>query len=245
MLLAIDIGNTNISLGVFKDKRLLKRYLIATCDNNRGRCLKKIFIQNKIKDVIICSVVPEVTDVVEKELIKLLPKRAYILGDNIRVPVKNLYRKPGQVGQDRLVNAYYGIMNYGSPLIVVDFGTAVTFDVISKRKEYMGGMILPGIKISLEILCERTALLPRVKLTKPCEFVGRDTKNSMLSGMVYGFSCLCEGLTERIKGKIGKNARIIITGGDAGLIKQYYKNKRVIDTDLTIKGLNLIYLNRK
>ncbi|MFH1441512.1 MAG: type III pantothenate kinase [Candidatus Omnitrophota bacterium] len=245
MLLAIDIGNTNISLGIFRDKRLLKKNSIATYDNNRGRYLKKFFIQNKIKDVIICSVVPEITGVVEKELIKLLAKRAYILGDNIKVPVKNLYSKPGQVGQDRLVNAYYSIMNYGSPLIVIDFGTAVTFDVISKRKEYIGGMILPGLKISLETLCDKTALLPRVKLNKPCEFIGRDTKNSMLSGIVYGFSCLCECLTEKIKAKIGKNTKIIITGGDVGLIKQYYKKNCIIDPDVAIKGLNLIYLNKK
>jgi type III pantothenate kinase len=157
------------------------------------------------------------------------------------VPIKNLYRKPKQVGQDRLVNAYAGVILYGAPLIVVDFGTAITFDAVSKNKEYLGGMILPGLDISLHSLAERTALLPKIKLNKPKEFIGRDTKDSILSGVVYGFAALTDDLTQRIKNRIGKSAKVIGTGGNIKLIRRYCRNIDKVDRDLTLKGLNLIY----
>jgi type III pantothenate kinase len=160
------------------------------------------------------------------------------------VPIKNLYRKPYQVGQDRLVNAYAGLKLYGAPLIVVDFGTAVTFDVVSRNNEYLGGMILPGLGISLDVLADRAALLPNIKLDKPKEFIGRDTKNSMLSGIVYGFAALTDYLAARIKNKIGKNAKVIGTGGDIGLASKYCEGINKIDKDLIQKGLNLIYIER-
>lgn len=241
MLLAIDIGNTNISLGLFKDNRLLRRFTIPTGGKSYFAALKKIFLNNRVDEAIICSVVPQVTKVITKDLQRLLGKRPLIIGKDIFVPVKNLYRKPRQVGQDRLVNAYAGIRLYGAPLVAVDFGTAVTFDVVSRKNEYLGGMIIPGLKISLASLAEKTALLPKIKLERPKEFIGRDTRNSMLSGIFYGFSALTDDLAERIKLKIGKNAKVIATGGNIGLIGTYCKNIDYIDRDLTLKGLNLIY----
>ena len=241
MLLAIDIGNTNISLGLFRNERLISRYDIPTKQRSYLPDLKKIFNNNKIDDVIICSVVPESTIILKKELKKLLDKKSIIIGKDIIVPIKNLYRKPKQVGQDRLVNAYAGAKLYSAPLIVVDFGTAITFDVISKHKEYLGGMILPGLEISLDVLGKRTALLPKIKLNNPKEFIGRDTKDSILSGVVYGFAALTDDLAIRIKNKIGKSAKVIGTGGNIGLIGKYCKQIDKIDRDLTLKGLNLIY----
>lgn len=241
MLLAIDIGNTNISLGLFRNERLLSRYDIPTKQISYLPDFKKIFNKNKIDDVIICSVVPKSTIILKKELKKLLDKKPIIIGKDIIVPIKNLYRKPKQVGQDRLVNAYAGAKIYSTPLIVVDFGTAITFDVISKHKEYLGGMILPGLEISLDVLATRTALLPKIKLNKPKEFIGRDTRNSMLSGIVYGFAALTDNLAERIKNRIGKSAKVIGTGGNIQLIGKYCKSIYKIDRDLTLKGLNLIY----
>jgi type III pantothenate kinase len=240
MLLAIDIGNTNISFGVFKGNRLIKRFDIPT----KGYSLKKLkekLGKIGIDEVIICSVVPDAAKILEKDLKQWLGKQSYNIGKEIKVPIRNLYRKPKQVGQDRLVNAYAGIRLYGAPLIVVDFGTAVTFDVISKRKEYLGGMILPGLQISLDALAERTALLPEIKLNRPKEFIGRDTQNSMLSGIIYGFASLTDSLVKRIKEKIGRNARVIGTGGNIGLIAKYCKTFDKIDKDLTLKGVNLIY----
>lgn len=241
MLLAIDIGNTNISLGLFRTERLIKRNTMLTKEKTYLPKLKDIFRNNKIDDVIICSVVPKSTRILQKDLRKLFMERSIIIGKDIIAPIKNLYRKPKQVGQDRLVNAYAGVKLYGAPLIVVDFGTAVTFDVISKNKEYLGGMILPGLQISLDVLAQRTALLPKIKLKEPQEFIGRDTKNSLLSGVIYGFAALTDNLVKMIKNKTGRQTKVIGTGGDIFLIGKYCSNIDKIDRDLTLKGLNLIY----
>ncbi len=230
-------------MGLFRGNRLLRRYIIPTEVEDYKSYLRKIINRNNIHDAIICSVVPVASKLMEKELRKLLGKQPYIIGKGIRVPIKNQYLKPKQVGQDRLVNAYAGIKLYGPPLIAVDFGTAVTFDVVSRNKEYLGGMILPGLGISLDALNQRTALLPKIKLEEPKEFIGRDTKSSMLSGIVYGFAALTDDLVIRIKKKIGKNAKVIGTGGNIGLIGKYCRQMDKIDKDLTLKGLNFIYRN--
>ncbi len=243
MLLAIDIGNTNISLGVFKGRRILKRYSIPTKQNRCLKYLKKIFNKHNIDNAIICSVVPKKTAALNKDLSKLLGKKPIIIGKDVLVPIKNLYRQPKQVGQDRLVNAYAGTMFFGAPLIVIDFGTAITFDVISRKKEYLGGLILPGLQIALDALADRTALLPKIKLSQPKGLIGADTKNSMLSGIIYGFAMLSDSLTAKIRHIIGKDAKIIGTGGDIGLMRDYCKFTRV-DNDLTLKGLQLIYVKK-
>jgi len=241
MLLTVDIGNTNINLGLFKGDALIKRFSLATRAKDYGRQLKWVFVRNGIDDSIISSVVPSAARSMEKVLNSLLGKKPLITGRDIDVPVKNLYTRPRQAGQDRLVNAYAGIMLYGAPLVLVDFGTAVTFDAVSKNKEYLGGMILPGLAISLEVLSRKTALLPGIKLESPRQFIGRDTKNSMLSGIVYGFASLTDGLVGRIKNKIGMSAKVIGTGGDIGLMGKYCKSIDKINKDLTLSGLNFVY----
>lgn len=268
MLLVIDIGNTNISFGVFKADKIVRRFNISThsynykklksalrflschCERAARRakqslskdCFVAVAPRNDIvNDSIICSVVPQITVVLTKDLTKILGKRPYIIGKDIKVPIKNCYAKPKEVGQDRLVNAYAGIKFYRAPLIVIDFGTAITFDVISKDKEYLGGMILPGLGLSLEALSRATALLPKIKLSVPQQFIGRNTRNSMLSGVVYGFAALTDELVKKIKSKIGVKARVIGTGGNIKLIAKYCRNLNRIDADLTMKGIKLIY----
>ncbi len=241
MLLAADIGNTNITLGVFSGAKLLKQYRILTKERAYLPALKRIFSGNSISGAVICSVVPEKTNALAKDLFALLGKRPAIIGRGFPVPIKNCYRKPKQVGQDRLVNAYAGITLFGAPLVVVDFGTAITFDVISRKKEYLGGMIVPGLNISLDSLAQRTALLPKVSLGDPKEFIGKDTRSSMRSGIIYGFAALTDDLTKRIQEEIGKDAKVIGTGGNIGLIGKYCKNISCIDSSLTLKGLNLLY----
>ena len=243
MLLAIDIGNTNISCGIFTGKRLTRIFGISTEGYSIQR-LKRSLGSADIDDSIICSVVPKTTGVLKGDLNKLMNKKPLILDKEVKVPIKNIYRKPKQVGQDRLTNAYAAAIIYGYPAIVVDFGTAVTFDAISKKKEYLGGLILPGLEISLAVLAQKTALLPRIRLEKPKEFIGRDTRSSMLSGIVYGFACLVDDLTKRIKVKIGRKAKVIGTGGNIDLIKGYCQRIDKIDGDLTLKGLNLIYMGQ-
>ena len=240
MILAIDIGNTNTSFGIFKKRRIKRKFDIPT-ESSTLKILKKHLGKIKIADSIICSVVPSATKKLSRSIRIITGNAPYIIGKDVKVPVKNLYRKPQQVGVDRLVNAYAGIEFYGAPLIVIDFGTAVTFDVISKKGEYLGGMILPGLKLSLEALAQKTALLPKIKLEKPRDFIGKDTKNSMLSGIIYGYAALTDDLTNRIKMKIGKNAMVVGTGGNIKIISGFCSNIDKIDPLLTLKGINLIY----
>lgn len=239
MLLAIDIGNTNIGFGIFRGKRPVKRFKLLSKSYSLKK-LKRLLGKSGINSSIISSVVPKLTRILKKDLKRILPRRPLIIGKDIKVPLVNRYRNPAQVGQDRLVNAYAGIMLYGAPLIVVDFGTAVTFDVVSKNKEYLGGFILPGLEISLDALAQRTALLPSIKLSKPKEFIGDDTKSSMLGGIVYGFAALTDDLVNRIKKKIGKHAKVIGTGGNINLIGTYCRRFDRIDEGLTLKGLRLL-----
>ncbi len=239
MLLAIDIGNTNISFGVFRGNKLVHKFNIPTKGYNRGK-LKAGLGRIDIDDSIICSVVPAATRVLNRDIKRLAGRSPYIIGKDIGVPIRNLYRKPKQVGSDRLVNAYAGVVLYGAPLVVVDFGTAITFDVVSKDKAYLGGMILPGLGISLDALSRETALLPKIKLEQPWEFIGRDTKSSMLSGIVYGFAGLADNIVKKLKSKIGHSALIIGTGGNIKLIGRYCRGIDKIDSNLTLKGLNLL-----
>lgn len=242
MLLTVDIGNTNISFGVFRDNLLVKKFDIPAAKYNY-KILKNLLGKINLTGGIICSVVPKSAVILEKDLKSYLGIKAYILGKNINVPIKNCYRKPRQAGQDRLVNAYAGMILFGAPLIVIDFGTAITFDIVSWQKEYLGGMILPGLSTSLQALSQKTALLPAINISKPEEFIGRDTNSAMLSGIVYGFAALADGLVGKIRKEIGKNAQVIGTGGNVNLINKYCAKIDKIEQNLTIKGLNLIYNN--
>lgn len=243
MLLAIDIGNTNISCGIFKEARLIKQFDILTKSRFNTAFSKKFKKTARISAIIICSVVPAQTGIIFRELAALTGRKPYIIGKDIIVPIKNLYRKPSQVGQDRLVNAYAANILYQAPLIVIDSGTAITLDVISRNKAYLGGLIFPGMEISLKSLKEKTALLPQVKLARPKGLIGKDTKNSILSGIVFGTADLCNGLIKRLKQKLGRDSLVIGTGGNIRLNKKYCKTNIKVDKDLTLKGICLIYKN--
>ncbi len=243
MLLAVDIGNTNISFGIFKQDKFRDTFKLSSRNYFREKLRNKLSRLN-IDHAIICSVVPQLTPKISRDLKAFTGKQAYIIGKDVKVPIKNLYRRPQEVGQDRLVNAYAGIRLYGAPLIIIDFGTAITFDIISRRKEYLGGMILPGLQLCLEALNQGTVLLPKIKLAPPKEFIGRQTKTSMLSGIVHGFGSLSDALVCRIKEKIGKQARVIATGGDIALIRRYCRCLDASDKDLTLKGLEMIFTQK-
>lgn len=236
----MDAGNTSTNFGIFERSQIIKKFDIPT-GNLRFSAIKKRIGKIRINDAIISSVVPCANRILEKSMKILLRKQPYILGRNLTVPIKNLYSKPEQVGQDRLVNAYAGLRLFGAPLVIVDFGTAITFDVVSKNNEYLGGLILPGLNISLEALNEKTALLPKVRLKSPKGLIGRDTQSSMLSGIVYGFSALTDGIIREIKNKIDKNILVIGTGGNISFISRYCTQFNRVDSDLTLKGLSFIY----
>lgn len=245
-LLTIDIGNTNITAGVFKAGRLAAKTKIPTAaysgyETGFKRLFKKSGISlNDRRDVIISSVVPVALARLIMHLNKIAKCRLTILGRDRKAPIKNLYKNKEEVGQDRLVNAYAAKVLYGSPAVVIDFGTAITFDLVSKRGDYLGGLILPGIGISLESLYKKTALLPRVELKDAPDIIGRDTVNSMRGGILFGFGAMCDGLVSKYRKMFGRSLKVIATGGNAGLIKKYSDSIQFLDPDLTLKGLYLI-----
>lgn len=252
MLLAVDIGNTNITVGVFKfgKEKLLHQFRLSTIlqktSDEYQLSLESLLEREKIKlggikVAVICSVVPAVTNSFKELISKKLGIPTYIIGKDLKVPLENLYRNPKQVGQDRLVNAYAAVKYYAAPLVVVDFGTAITFDIVSRNKEYMGGMIVPGIEISLKALWERAALLPKIELIKPEAIIGKDTAESMRSGIFYGFSSLVDGTIDKIQKKFTKKLKVVATGGQAKFIAEFCKRIDAIDTDLTLKGIYLTY----
>ena len=250
MLLAIDIGNTTISFVIIDGKKFS---LIQKIESNLpGKKFKfelsKIlkYIEERyllVEDVIICSVVPAILKIVKLQALQRFKKNPIVIGKDIIVPVKNKYNDPKQVGQDRLVCAYAARELYGAPAIVIDLGTAITFDIVSRKGEYDGGMIIPGIELSAESLFNGTALLPKVDIFKcPRSLIGKDTNESILSGIFFGYGAMCSGLIDQISKKIKAKPKIIITGGFADLMKRYISNKITkIDSELVFKGMKLLY----
>jgi type III pantothenate kinase len=242
MLLAIDIGNTSIYNGIFDKKVLKKTFRIPTYSNDlrSGYRVKLKSCLRNIDSVIVTSVAPVALNKLEKAIKKIINKNCIVVGRDVDSGIKNLYKNPKQVGSDRLVNARAAYELYGGGCIVVDFGTAITIDIVNKEKQYIGGVIAPGPGISLWALYEKTALLPKVNIRKPKGILGRETKESMIIGIVHGFSSLCDGVVARLKKQYCKNAKVIITGGFSELIGPYCESADKIDPELTLKGLAII-----
>ena len=250
-LLAIDIGNTNIKIAQFKGKRILKKWQLTTHKDWSVRScqiyLKKLFrlkrgiSPQEIKAIILCSVVPQLNPIFKKSLFKIFNKNVSILGEDILAPIKNLYKKPKQVGQDRLANAVAAVNKYGTPIIILDFGTALTFDVVSDAGEYIGGIIIPGLELSLQALIEKAQLLPKINLDTPKMLLGRETISSMKSGIVYGYSFMIEGFLRLLKRGMNKEPMVIATGGAARLISRYCRSIKRIERNLTLEGLEITY----
>ena len=247
MLLALDIGNTNITFGLFRGRRLIKKaQLITSSLGKYGRFARKL--KNSwaapVKAIVVCSVVPKAERTLIKVLKRTFKARVFILGKDIKVPIKNLYKNPKQVGQDRLAAAYAAYALYGNkrPLIVIDFGTAVTLDVVSKKGAYLGGLIAPGMEMSLKALSEKAALLPKVELKKPSFILGKTTKESMASGAFYGYAAMCDGLVSKLEKRFDQKFRVLATGGNAHLISPLSSSIKKVDGDLVLKGINLAFL---
>jgi type III pantothenate kinase len=254
MLLTIDIGNTNIVLGVFEGDRLTQSWRLATL---RERTADEIGIwaaqlfqhqsldPRRVTGIAMASVVPPLTGTMiamAKQYFGLTPLNVDS-GTDIGMPI--LYRHPTEVGADRLVNAVAAYVTYGreerAPLIIVDFGTATTFDAVSANGEYLGGVISPGVQISADALFQRAARLPRVDVRKPCEVIGRTTVGAMESGLYYGYVGLVEGLIRRMKPELGPNTVTVATGGLAGMIAPETDLIQYVDADLTLQGLRMVW----
>ncbi len=246
--LVLDIGNTTIHFAVFQGGAIVNRQTLATVQKTSELLaeLKKVLSALHqhyplLCRVVICSVVPSVTKVLEPLVLSKLKVKPLIVGRDVLVPIKNLYNNPKQVGQDRLVGAYGACELYGEPAIVIDLGTAITLDVVSAKREYLGGIIVPGIHITAETLFERTALLPLVEITKPKALIGKDTQGSILSGIFYGYGEMLKGLIKLLSHDSKVKPKVIITGGHAKLMAEYIKDSvDVIDSDLVLKGLILM-----
>jgi len=257
MLLAIDVGNTNIVLGIFKGKRLLYDWRIATDKNKTsdeyGLLFEQIFRYNSmssddVDDVIISSVVPTLMHTLSAMSVKYFNKEPFVVGPGIRTGMNIKYENPRELGADRIVNAVAAYEKYGGPLIIVDFGTAITFCAISKEGDYLGGVIAPGIKISSEALFLQTAKLPKVELVKPKNVIGKNTVNSIQSGLVNGYIGLVDYIIEKMIEEMkdeGEVKNVIGTGGFATLIGSESKYINKIDKMLTLEGLRIIYERNK
>ena len=250
MLLTIDIGNTNLALGVFDGSHLLATLRIAT-DTRRladeyGLTLTGLLgvkgIESKqISEACICSVVPPLTVTFDEVCKTYFDVTPLIVSAGVRTGLRVLYDNPRDVGADRIVDAVAAIDLYGPPLIIVDFGTAMVFDAISGQGHYLGGAIFPGINVAAEALFLNTSQLRRVELVAPRSAIGRSTTTALQSGLVLGYAELVNGMVERFKQEIGSDARVIGTGGLASLISRETKVFDEINQDLTLIGLCLIY----
>ena len=250
MLLVIDVGNTNTVLGVFDQKKLIAHWRLSTQHKQTvdewGILARNLFALEHIEPravqgLIIASVVPPLDSILEQMAARYFNLTAVFVraDENTAMPVR--YVPPQDVGADRIVNGVAAFEKYGGPCIVVDFGTATTFDAVSEQGEYLGGVIAPGIGIAAEALFTRAARLPRVDIRQPARVIGNTTVGSMQSGLYYGYLSLVDGILERMLAELGPNCRVVATGGQAELLAKSSKHIQETDAVLTLAGLRILW----
>ena len=254
MLLAIDIGNTNIVIGCMEGERILFKARIAT-DRLRTSDQYGVEIKNMleaygaqikdIEDCIISSVVPPVFNSVKTGVMKIIGKQPMVVGPGLKTGLNIQVDVPSQVGSDRIVIAVAALAEYKAPLILMDLGTATTIEVVEPDNTYIGGVIFPGVKISLDALTSRAAQLPGISLDKPRQVIGRNTIDCMRSGMMYGTASMIDGLIDRMEEELGHKSTLIATGGMAQFITPLCKHEIILEKDLLLKGLSIIYQKNK
>jgi type III pantothenate kinase len=254
MLLAIDIGNTDITLGVFEGEKLRATWHMATdihrlADEYAALLLNLMRQQGleiaNIKAIALCSVVPPLISTFDELFQRYFHITPLLVGAGVKTGVRIRMDNPREVGADRIINAAAAHHLYGGPVIVTDLGTATSFDTVSKEGDYLGGAIAPGIMSAAEALFTRAAMLPRVELTHPKRAIGTNTIAAMQSGVIFGYVALIEGLVARIQKELQEKAKVIATGGYASLIAKETKVFDEINPDLTLIGLRLIYQMNK
>lgn len=250
MILAVDIGNTNIVIGCIEQEKI---FFVERVSTNISKTELEYVVEFKtlldlyqieVEDItgcIIASVVPPLNNIVKSAMEKLLHISPLLVGPGVKTGLNILMDNPGQVGSDLIVNAVAGLHYYGAPIIMIDMGTATTISVVDDKKNYIGGMIMPGVKVSLESLVNRTSQLPRISLEAPKKVIGKNTIDCMKSGIVMGQAACMDGMIERIWEELGYEANVVATGGLAGCIVPYCKKKVIYDNELTLKGLDIIY----
>ena len=254
MLLAIDIGNTNIVIGCLRDDEIVFKARIAT-DRIKTSDQYGVEIKNMmeafgvrvtdIEDCIISSVVPPVFNSVRTGVIKIIRKQPLVVGPGLKTGLNIHVDVPSQVGSDRIVIAVAALAEYQAPLILMDLGTATTIEVVEPENVYLGGVIFPGVMVSLDALTSRAAQLPGISLDKPKTVIGKNTVDCMRSGMMYGTAAMIDGLIDRIEEELGHKSTIIATGGLAQFVTPLCKHEIILEKELLLKGLNIIYKKNK
>ncbi len=254
MILAIDIGNTNIVLGCMDEK---KRYFTERLSTNKTRMEMEYAIDIKmimeindvspeeIEGAIISSVVPPLTKILQEALYKIIKKEALVVDPGIKNGMNILMDHPAQIGRDLIAVAVGGIAEYKLPLAIFDLGTATTLCVVDEKKNYIGGMIMPGIKTSLNALAENASQLKEIDLEPPRRVIGKNTTECMRSGMIYSNAAAIDGIIDRVEEELGQTVTVVATGGLADLIVPFCRRKVLLDKDLLLKGLWVIYNKNK
>ena len=242
MLLAIDIGNTNISIGVFKNKSLIKSFRL-----NSNASLTEEFYKTKLQEILkdfkitscaIASVVEELTPKIKTTIDEIFKINSLVINQNLDLEMNLNVTEPHKVGADRIVNACFAAKHYPKPTIVVDIGSAITFDIVDKTGDFIGGIIMAGLKMQLNALYHKTSKLPEIEIESVNKAIGDNTKNAILSGVLRGTACAIEGLISQCEEELGEKAYIVATGGDANLISEYLERQfDEINPVLTLKGL--------
>lgn len=246
MILAIDIGNTNITLGVFDDKNLIETFRLAS-DKDLSLeeyevLLKTLCKDFEIKDCVIGSVVEELTPILKHASENVFGIKTFLINPEINQGLKIALKNPKEVGADRIANAYGAKEKYPLPLIVVDIGTATTFDIVSQKGEFLGGVIMPGLNLQFKSLSTNTSKLPKISAGISEKAIGNSTEDALLSGIMRGSACAIEGLIHQCELELGEKATIIATGGHSRLISEYMIRRfDYIDPTLTLEGLKLLY----